>query len=267
MKKLSIIISTLLFLASSGYAKTEAEFLTVKRTIRVTDGIARGVDKEDAKQNAIENARNKARERVATSFIHSYEKVENAVLTEEKIIQDLHAEIIRTKVRKVEYPFENVCLVTVDFTIKYFDLDFFVRELRKSAESSMMRSLVLSGWGQVYNRNYFNGLCFFVTTYGSFYRAYIWDGQATDYKHAYDKAGSATVAEAYNNFKNADIQSKTWLVIGISSWAYSMWEAFEDREITNLKLDDAHKQYFPTFWYTREKSFVQKRMDNWAPKW
>ncbi len=266
-RKAVIIILSLLTIGISAQAGNEAEFLTVKRTIRITDGIARGSSEIDAREKAIANARVKALERVATSFVHSYEKVENAVITEDKIMQDIHAEIIRTKIRKVEYPFENVALVTVDFTVKYFDLDFFVRELRKTAESSMMRSLVISGWGQLYNQNYFNATCFFIATYGSLYKGLVFDKEATALKQDYDRAPPSRAALAYEDYKNADLQSKVWFTIGFSSWLYSMWEAFENREITNLKLDEVHKQYFPSFWYVRQKSFVQNTMDNWAPKW
>lgn len=266
IKKMTLSLLMLL-ITSQLFAGNEAEFLTVKRTIRITDGIARGDSPEDAKAKAIANARLKALERVATSFVHSYEKVENAVLTEDKIIQDIHAEIIRTKVRKTEYPFENVALVTVDFTVKYFDLDFFVRELRKTAESSMMRSLVISGWGQLYNQNYFNATCFFLTTYGSLYKGYTLDQEATVLRKDYEKAPPYRVEQAYEDFKDTDLQSKVWFTIGFSSWLYSMWEAFENREITNLKLDEVHKKYFPSFWYVRKKSFVQNTMDKWAPKW
>jgi hypothetical protein len=260
-----LIFLVLAFLCVSVAA--EETYLTVKKRVRITDGIAAGENPGDAKDKAVENAKKKALERVATSFMHSYERVENGVLTADTVIQDIHAKILKVKLRKVEYPFENVALVTVDITMQYFDLDFFVRELRKSAESSFMRSIVISGWGQVYNRDWFNAaLCFF-TTYGSLGTAWYYDIHADAVRDQYRKAGSADAARLYNDYRNAYASRDTWLIIGIASWAYSVWEAFEDRAVMNEKLDAVHQKYFPDFYYTRYKSFVQKEVDNWMPKW
>jgi hypothetical protein len=262
-----IPLALLLALAAAVPAAAEDNFLSAKRVIRVTDGIAGGADRAEAKRNAVENARRKALERVASSFVHSYERVENFVLTEDRIIQDIHAKILKTKVRKVEYPYENVALVTVDFTVEYFDLDFFVREIRKSAESAMVRSLVISGWGQVYNRNYFHGLLCFAATYGSLATAYGFSLKTGGLKREYGEADGRYADLLYGRYRDSYLQTAAWLSIGLGSWAYSMWEAFEDREITNLKLDEVHGRFFPDFYYTREKSFIQKGMDRAVPRW
>jgi hypothetical protein len=262
------LLSLLLLLCVAAPLWSQESFLTVKRRIRVTDGIARGATRLEAKEAAVANARRKAIERVATSFIHSYERTDNMVLTEEQIIQDIRAQVLRTKVRKVEYPYENVALVTVDFTIEYFDLDFFAAELRKSAESAMVRSLVISGWGQLYNRNYLHAIVFFSTTYGSLGRAYWSDLRTTALKREYlASADPVRSRSLYGRYRDSSWESAAWLTVGITSWAYSIWEAFEDRENTARSLDEAHDQFFPDFYYTREKSFVQKAMDKAGPKW
>jgi len=261
---LPAVLALLAFAAPSG---AEDNFLSVKRVIRVTDGIAQGATPQEAKLKAVENARRKALERVASSFVHTYERVENFVLTDDKIIQDIHAKILKTKVRKIEYPFENVALVTVDFTVEYFDLDFFVREIRKSAESAMVRSLVISGWGQVYNRNYFNAILCFAATYGSLAAAYGFSLKTDGLRRQYKAANGLYADALYVRYRDSYLQTAAWLSVGLGSWAYSMWEAFEDREITNLKLDDVHSKFFPDFYYAREKSFVQKAMDRAAPRW
>lgn len=266
MKRFAVCIF-LLFLALPSFLQSSETWLTVKHRIRVSDGIGRGSTRKEAVEAAVQNARKKAMERVATSFIHSYERVESFVLTEDRIIEDIHAEVLRQKVRQVEYPYENVALVTVDFTVRYFDLDFFVREMRKSSESSLMRSLVISGWGQIYNKNYFNAVLFLITTYGSFANAYYHDTRVTSLKKDYQNASTDTVEELYSRYKEAVGQRDLWLIVGVSSWIYSIWEAFEDREITNEKLDEVHDRYFPDFYYTRKKSFVQKAVDRWAPRW
>lgn len=243
-------------------------FLTVKRTVRVTDGIGRGETPEAAKEAAIANARQKALERVATSFVHTYERAEGMVLTEERIMQDIHAKILRTRVRKVEYPFPDVALVTADITVQYFDLDFFVRELRKSAESAMVRSLVVSGWGQVYNRNYLHAVLCFGATYGSLAKAWFSDLEADRLKREYLSAVDPVRSRVlYDRYKAASWERLAWISLGAASWAYSVWEAFENREEAARSLDTVHARFFPEFRYVRQKSSVQAFMDNLAPTW
>jgi len=264
MKRLSVII----FLFSICSLFAQEELITAKRKIRINDGIGRGLNKIEAKNNAISNAKMKALERVATSFIHSYEKAENMVLTEDKILQDIHARVVKHRLIKVEYPFENVAIVTVDFWLEFLDIDFFAVELRKSAESAMVRSFVISGWGQFYNRNYLHGILFFVTTYGSIIQAILQENLKRDLKNQYLLATSSEAATfLYSKYRNAVFSQTAWLSIGITSWAFSIWEAFEDYERAGQLLDQTHETFFPEFRYTRQKSFVQKFMEKVAPKW
>lgn len=254
----------------------DEEFYSTKKTIRVTDGIGKGRTREIAMQNAIIDARKKALKRVTSTFRHMLSEAKDGVFVSESVAEEVHARIIdKEKIRNVTYDHgidfgsTQVAMVDADITVSFLDLDFFAQEMMKTAEAACIRSLVLSGWGQVFNRNYFGGISMGLITYGSIGYGYHRETQIDAARKAYNGAKTPVEAErAYKTYRDHQQTARTMYVIGAMTWAYSVWDAFEDRERADEVLDQVHKAYFPKFPYQRRISPIQRFvMENMRPEW
>jgi hypothetical protein len=192
-------------------------------------------------------------------------------MQDKKIVEEVHAKIVDTPdIKKEEYPFEGpyVCMLDVYITIKFLDLDFFADEIKKTAEGACIRSLFISGWGQGYNRNYFGAVVNFGVTYGALGYGYYRQKQISSSRAAYLAARDPRSAErAYRKLQSDRNVSKSMYTLGILAWAYSVWDAFEDRSRSNDIMDKVHKKYFKMFPYTRFESFMQELMYSTKPDW
>ncbi len=254
----------------------EEEFYSTKKKVRVTDGIGKGRSKEIALQNAIVDARKKALDRSTTSFKHFLSESKDGVFVQDSVASEVYAKIIeKEKIIKVSYDHDvdftpyYVAIVDCEVTVSFLDLDFFAQEIMKTAEAACIRSIVISGWGQVFNRSYFAGTGFFLTTYGSLGYGWYRQQQIPKTKEKYLAATTNTEAERqYKLLRQHRDTSRTMFVIGFTTWAYSVWEAFEDRERADKLLDAVHKRYFSKFNYKRQLSFFQEFiMENTRPEW
>ncbi|MCS6984045.1 MAG: hypothetical protein NZM25_02815 [Leptospiraceae bacterium] len=254
----------------------EEEFYSTKKKVRVSDGIGKGRTKETALQNAIIDARKKALERSTTSFKHFLSESKDGVFVKDSVASEVYAKIIdKEKIIKVTYdhgidfsPY-YVAIVDCEITVSFLDLDFFAQEIMKTAEAACIRSLVLSGWGQFFNRSYFAGSAMFLTTYGSLGYGYLRQTKIADERRAYENAMTTEEAERrYKMLREHRNVANTMYILGFSTWAYSVWEAFEDRERADKLLDAVHKRYFQNFPFERQYSFFQKFMMEYTrPEW
>lgn len=247
------------------------EYISTTKTILITDAIGEGSTKEIAKNNALYDAEQKALRRVTSTFRHIMSGVKEGEMADKKIIEEVHAKIVDTPdIKKVEYPFESphVCTLEVFITVKFLDLDFFAEEIKKTAEGACIRSLFLSGWGQGYNRNYFGAIVNFGVTYSALGYGYYRQDQIAGARREYLAARDPKTADrAYRKMQGHSNVSKSMYALGFLAWAYSVWDAFEDRTRANEVTDRVHKKYFKMFPYTRVESFMQELMYSTKPKW
>lgn len=247
------------------------EFISTSRKIRVTDAIGQGATKEVARNNALHDAEQKALRRVTSTFRHIITEVKTGELGDKKIIEEVNAKIIdKPDIRKTEYPFENpyVCIMDVYVTVRFLDLDFFAEEIKKTAEGACIRSLFIAGWGQAYNRNYFGAVVNFGVTYGALGYGYYRDQQISNSRSNYLNASDPKSAErAYNKLQSDKNMSRAMYALGFLSWAYSVWDAFEDRSRANEVMDRVHKKFFKEMPYKRYDSFMQRMMNKTKPQW
>lgn len=281
MKTIQIFFIICIFLSTSYLFADqdlgiEEEFYSTKKKVRITDGIGKGRTKEVALQNAIIDARKKALERSTTSFKHFLSEVKDGVFVKDSVASEVYAKIIdKEKIIKVTYDHDidfspyYVAIIDCEITVSFLDLDFFAQEIMKTAEAACIRSIVLSGWGQFFNRSYFAGTTMFLTTYGSLGYGYFREQKIPRARKEYLEASSPEEAEQkYKILREHRNVANTMYAIGISTWAYSVWEAFEDRERADKLLDAVHKRYFSSFPYYREYSFFQMLiMENTRPEW
>lgn len=254
----------------------DEEYYSTQKKIRITDGIGKGRSKEIALQNAIVDARKKALVRVTSTFRHVLSESKDGVFVKKDVVQEVHAKIIEKEdIISIDYDHDMnfspyyVAIVDCEITVSFLDLDFFAQEIMKTAEAACIRSIVLSGWGQVFNRAYFSGVSMGLITYGSIGYGYYREQQIDEAREAYKAATDSTTAERrYKEMRDHRETARTMYVIGALTWAYSVWDAFEDRERADEVLDKVHKLYFPQFPYKRNKSFVQEFiMKNTRPEW
>ena len=254
----------------------DAEYYSTKKTIRITDGIGKGLSKEIALRNAIIDARKKAMVRVTSTFRHMLSASKDGEFVDSSVAEEVHARIIdRENLISVDYehdlnfrPYE-VAIADVEVTVQFLDLDFFATEIMKTAEAACIRSLFISGWGQMFNRNYFAGATFGILTYGSLGYGYYRNQKIDQARKSYQDATNNTDAERrYKVLRDHRRVSRTLYVLGVATWAFSVWEAFEDRERADEVLDIVHKKFFPKFRYVRQYSPIQKFiMGNMRPTW
>lgn len=254
----------------------EEEFYSTKKKVRVTDGIGKGRSREIALQNAIIDARKKALDRSTTSFKHFLSESKDGVFIKDSVASEVYAKIIeKEKIIKVSYDHDidfkpyYVAIVDCEITVSFLDLDFFAQEIMKTAEAACIRSIVISGWGQVFNRSYFAGAGFFLTTYSSLGYGLYRQQQIPKAREKYLAAETNAEAERqYKLLRQHRDTSNTMFVIGVTTWAYSIWEAFEDRERADKLLDAVHKRYFSKVKYNRQLSFFQEFiMETTRPEW
>ena len=242
-----------------------SNFIATVRKIRITDAIGRGKTMEEARKKALKDAKEKAKRRVTSAFSYLFVRIKNATVEKMNLSEKLHAEIIgEPRIIKEKKPFKDVVILDCIVTVKFLDLDFFVEEAKKTAEGACIRSLVLAGWGQAYNRNYFAGFINFIVTYGSLVYGIKMN---TKYQTAYSEYKD-------NNDINKLIRTEkyrktrdTFYVIAIISWLYGIWDAFEDRKRASEVLDEIHNKYFKEIPYKTSDSFLQEFMYDTIPQW
>ncbi len=254
----------------------DEEFYSTKKKIRVTDGIGRGYSKEIALQNAIIDARKKALVRVTSTFRHVLSESKDGEFVDSSVAEDVHAKIIsKEKIISVKYDHDlsfapyQLAIVDVEITVSFLDLDYFTEEILKTAEAAMIRSMVIAGWGQIFNRSYYAGTTMALITYGSIGYGYHRQSKIAGARNAYNSATDPTDAERkYKILREHQRVAATMYTIGVITWGYSVWEAFEDRERADEILDKVHDMYFPKFRYDRKVSPIQKfMMKNMRPSW
>lgn len=261
---------------SSQEVRLDEEFYSTKKKIRITDGIGRGYSKEIALQNAIIDARKKALVRVTSTFRHVLSESKNGEFVDSSVAEEVHAKIVaKEEIISVKYkhdldfkPYE-VAIVDVEITVSFLDLDFFAEEILKTAEAAMIRSIVIAGWGQAFNRNYYGAATMALVTYGSVGYGYYRHSKVDSARAAYNNATDPVDAERrYKILREHKRVAYTMYTIGAITWGYSVWEAFEDRERADEILDKVHEMYFPKFRYSRKISPIQKfMMKNLRPSW
>lgn len=253
----------------------DEEFYSTKRKIRVTDGIGKGPTKEIARQNAIIDARKKAMERVTSTFRFVLSGSKDGEFQDKSVAQEVHAKIIdKERIISVTYDHNvkfngfEVAIVDCEVTVSFLDLDFFAQEIMKTAEAACIRSMYIAGWGQIFNRAYFSGITMGLITYGSIGYAYYRSTLVKDAEQAYFNAKNPTEAERrYQVLKDHKQVARTLYVVGFLTWAYSVWDAFEDRERADEVLDKVHDKFFKKFPYKREYSYFQEKMMEMRPAW
>ncbi|MDZ7343101.1 MAG: hypothetical protein ONA90_01160 [candidate division KSB1 bacterium] len=278
--RLVLLTWVALVLPYSGYGQDlelDKEYFSTQKQVRVSDAIGKGRSKEIAIHNARIDAQRKALERSISSFRHFFVESKDFVVTKEQIIADINAKVIeepRCSPPKWDHgmdfsPFHLAvmdCVVTVSF----FDLDYFVSEIMKTAEGACIRSIVLSGWGQIYNKNYFSGLAMSLITYGSLGYGYSRENQVDAARKSYLEATDPSEAERrYRVLRDHQEVARTMYIIGAVTWAYSIWDAFEDRERADEVLYQVHQKYFKgKLNYTPHFSYFQHvMMKTTRPKW
>jgi len=271
MKKIILLVAFYGFFLGDMSPLFAQEFISTKRTIRVTDAIGEGSTREVARNNALHDAEQKALRRVTSTFRHIISDTKMGEMGDKTIIEEVNAKIIdRPDIRKEEYPFESpyVCILDVYITVRFLDLDFFADEIKKTAEGACVRSLFVAGWGQGYNRNYFGAVVNFGITYGALGYGYYREKQIAVSRANYLNARDPRSAEiAYRKMQNDSNVSRSMYALGFLAWAYSVWDAFEDRSRANDVMDQVHKKFFKKMPYTRYDSFMQELMYKTKPTW
>jgi len=242
-----------------------SSFITTVRTIRITDAIGRGKTIEEARKNAIKDAKEKAKRRVTSAFSYLFVRVKNASIEKMNLSEKLHAEVIgEPRIIKEEKPFKDVVILDCIVKVKFLDLDFFVEEAKKTAEGACIRSLVLAGWGQAYNRNYFAGFINFLLTYGSLVYGINLN---TKYQSAYSEYRKTNDTNQLIKAEKYQKTRDTFYANPLISWLYSVWDAFEDRKRASEVLDKIHNKYFKEIPYKTTDSFLQEFMYDTIPSW
>jgi hypothetical protein len=262
---------------SSGELGLDKEFFSTQKVVRVRDAIGKGRSKEIAIQNAKTDAHRKALERSISSFRHMMVESKDFAVTSEQLIADVNAKVIdeaRCNDPNWDHGFNfapfYVAVMDCSVTVSFFDLDFFTTEIMKTAEGACIRSVVLSGWGQFYNNNYITGTAMALITYGSIGYGYSRETKAASARDQYNSATNSGDAEKkYKEMRDHQEVARTMYVIGALTWAYSIWEAFEDRERADDVLYQVHQKYFKgKLNYEPQISFFQRlMMQNTRPKW
>lgn len=255
----------------------DKEYFSTQKNVRVRDAIGKGRSKEIAIQNAKTDAHRKALERSVSSFRHMLVETKDFVVTNEQLIADVNAKVIdeaRCSTPKWDHGFDfnpyHVAVMDCTVTVSFFDLDFFTTEIMKTAEGACIRSIVLSGWGQFYNKNYITGTAMALVTYGAIGYGYKRETEVASSRDAYKNAATPAEAEQkYKEMRNSQEVARAMYVIGALTWAYSVWEAFEDRERADDVLYQVHQKYFKgKLNYEPQISFFQRfMMQNTRPKW
>ena len=255
--------------------RIDEEFYSTKKKIRIRDGIGAGRTEAVAYRNAILDARKKALVRVTSTFRHVLSSSKNGEFVDKAVWQDVHAKIIdKEKCFRVNYDHnmkfsKKVAVVDCEVTVQFLDLDFFTTEVMKTAEAACVRSLFISGWGQIFNKAYFHGISLGLITYGSIGYGYYRQRKINQARQLYENANNGLEAERrLKELQNHRMVARTLYISGAITWAYSVWEAFEDRERTDEVLDIVHKKFFPKFRFTRKYSPIQHFiMDSMRPGW
>lgn len=255
----------------------DKEYFSTQKNVRIRDAVGKGRSKEIAIHNAKTDAHRKALERSISSFRHFVAESKDYQLTTEQLIADVNAKVIdeaRCTEPKWDHgiDFSPFYLAVMDctVTVSFFDLDQFTSEIMKTAEGACIRSIVLSGWGQFYNKNYITGTAMALITYGSIGYGYKRETQISGARDAYNNASTPAEAEQkYKEMRNHQEVARTMYVIGALTWAYSIWEAFEDRERADDVLYQVHQKYFKgKLNYEPQISFFQRfMMQRTRPKW
>lgn len=280
MKKNTFALFLLIILGvpvfAQDIAEIEEDYYTTKKKVRVTDAIGAGFSREIALQNALMDAREKAVSRSTSSFKHYLSKYEDGVFVDETVASEVHAKVIDTvKIISenynvgVDFGRNYVVVLDSEVTVSFLDLDFFAQEIMKTAEAACIRSIVLSGWGQMFNRSYMAGTSLALVTYGSIGYGYYRELKIPKANDNYLAATNTKDAEAaYKALKEHKYVARTMYMVGAMAWAFSVWEAFEDRERADKVLDHVIKSYFPNMHYRRQLSFFQEFiMENTRPGW
>lgn len=255
----------------------DKEYFSTQKNVRIRDAVGKGRSKEIAIQNAKIDAHRKALERSISSFRHFMAETKDLQLMNEQLIADVNAKVIdeaRCSEPKWDHgidfsPF-HLAVMDCTVTVSFFDLDYFTTEIMKTAEGACIRSIVLSGWGQFYNKNYITGTAMALITYGSIGYGYKRETQIPGARDAYNSAATPQEAEQrYKEMRNHQEVARTMYVIGALTWAYSIWEAFEDRERADDVLYQVHQKYFKgKLNYEPQISFFQRfMMQKTRPKW
>ncbi|HRP68081.1 MAG TPA: hypothetical protein PLY93_00920 [Turneriella sp.] len=255
----------------------DKEYFSTQKVVRVRDAIGKGRSQEIAIYNAKIDAHNKALARSISSFRHMLTTSKDMQIADEQLITDVNAKVIdeaRCSDPKWEHgidfsPF-YVAVMDCQVTVSFFDLDYFTTEIIKTAEGACIRSIVLSGWGQFYNKNYVTGTAMALITYGSIGYGYSRETKIAQAQKDYEAALTPGDAEKkYKAMRNNRDVARTMYVIGALTWAYSVWDAFEDRERADDVLYQVHQKYFAgKLNYTPQLSFFQEfMMKNTRPKW
>lgn len=255
----------------------DKEYFSTQKVVRVRDAVGKGRSKEIAIQNAKIDAHRKALERSISSFRHMIVETKDFAVTNEQLIADVNAKVIdeaRCNEPNWDHGFNfapfHVAVMDCHVTVSFFDLDFFTTEIMKTAEGACIRSIVLSGWGQFYNQNYITGAAMALITYGSIGYGYSRETKVNAARTEYNNASSPAEAERkYKEMRNHQEVARTMYVIGALTWAYSIWEAFEDRERADDVLYQVHQKYFKgKLNYEPQISFFQRfMMQSTRPKW
>jgi hypothetical protein len=148
-----------------------AEF-TIKRSVTVEEtGYSSSGDPVEAFENAIENAK-----RTAASLIEVKIK-SGATTTDGRLSSDwvekrANIQVFNVKVLEKTFVQPGEVRVRVRMTAGYLNYEKFWTEYDKTVPGATLRTVVLPGWGQIYNREYFSaGL--YGAFYAAFYGAYI----------------------------------------------------------------------------------------------
>jgi len=107
-------------------------------------------------------------------------------------------------------------------------------------------------------------------TYGAIGYGYKRETQIADARRDYNAATNSTDAERnYKIMRDHQEVARTLYVVGALTWAYSIWDAFEDRERADDMLYRVHQKYFKgKLNYEPQISFFQKfMMQSTRPKW
>ena len=234
MKIKSAIVAALLFssvvpLAAAPAERPSAvdlgldkEYFSTQKNVRIRDAIGKGRSKEIAIQNAKIDAHRKALERSISSFRHMIVESKDFAVTTEQLIADVNAKVIdeaRCDEPKWDHGFDfspfHVAVMNCNVTVSFFDLDFFTTEIMKTAEGACIRSIVLSGWGQFYNKNYITGTAMALITYGSIGYGYSREVKVAGLRDEYKNAATPADAEQkYKEMRNAQEVARTMYVIG-----------------------------------------------------
>jgi hypothetical protein len=163
MKKMPVLLASIL-LASSVLLANE---FTIKRQLVVDEeGYSSTQDPVEAFSNAIENAK-----RTAASLVEGQIKggssTVNGEFSSDWVEKKANIQFYDVKILKKDWVSPGDVKVKLQLTAGYLDIPKFWTEYDKTVQGASFRTVVMPGWGQGYNREYFSaGL------YGVFYWAF-----------------------------------------------------------------------------------------------